>query len=103
MALKPMLLDFFDTKPEYRKQLSTKEFMVKRPRVSILGALSTELLPEYTTGRDWLGGFMSRFIVIRGVQTSKPMMLPSSPTRELYRGLASKANKVLTQCKKTRK
>lgn len=103
LALKPMLLDFFDTKPEYRKQLSQREFMVKRPRVSICGALATELLPEYTTGRDWLGGFMSRFLVIRGeVPPTGERELPSSPQHEVYTKLAKKGLDLINEWKKTR-
>lgn len=104
LALKPMLLDFYDTKPEYRKQLSQREFMVKRPRVSICGALATELLPEYTTGRDWLGGFMSRFLVIRGeVPATGEKELPSSPTNDVFQDLAKKGLKLVDEWKKTRR
>lgn len=69
LSLKPLLMDFYDVPHTFKRQLAKQEFIIPHPRVSMLGAIATELLAPYTSQDDWLGGFFSRTMLIDADRT----------------------------------
>ena len=69
LSLKPLLMDFYDVPNVFKKALAKSNFTIPTPRVSMLGAIATELLPIYSEQEDWLGGFFSRTLLIKGERT----------------------------------
>lgn len=98
---KAMLMEWFDVPKEYRRVLSKEEFTIPYPRISIIGAIATGLLPSSTTSADWLGGLLNRCLLIHG-KPNKTMREPITPARTVYEGLAKQADETLKAWRKTR-
>lgn len=82
LSLKPLLMDFYDVPNIFKKALSKSSFLIPSPRVSMLGAIATELLPVYSEQEDWLGGFFSRTMIIKG-ERSRTCARAKTPPDEI--------------------
>lgn len=82
LSLKPLLMDFYDVPNIFKKALSKSSFLIPSPRVSMLGAIATELLPVYSEQEDWLGGFFSRTMIIKG-ERSRTCPRAKTPPNEV--------------------
>lgn len=47
----------------YAKVYSQQEFVIERPRVSLLAGVTEQYLESYTLATDWEGGFMGRWAI----------------------------------------
>lgn len=83
-VMKPLLMDLYDVPPIFKRNLAKSSFEIPQPRVSILGAIATELMPSLTTQDDWLGGFFSRCMLITG-EPVKKMKFAKTPPDEVYK------------------
>jgi hypothetical protein len=63
-SIKTRYNEAFDCDPIGRTKANGKGTHVENPRVSLLGAVALPYLEDFTTSRDWTGGFMSRWLVI---------------------------------------
>lgn len=99
--VKAMLMDFYDVPATYHRKLSKEEFTVKQPRVSLLGGLALEHLPNVLTAEDWLGGFMSRAIVVHGVR-ERLMEDAGTPGVKIFERHADHLTQMLKAWRKTR-
>ena len=77
-AMKPLLMDLYDVPPMFKRKLAKAEFEIPKPRVSILGAIATELMPNLTDQMDWLGGFFSRTMLVTG-KSDMHLKFPKTP------------------------
>lgn len=93
--LKPLLMDLYDVPQIFKRKLTKFEYEIPKPRVSILGAIATELVPSLTDQFDWLGGFFGRCMLITG-EPSRKMKFGKTPPNTVYDGHA----KALTDCLK---
>lgn len=93
-SMKPLLMDFYDVPNVFKKVLAKSEFVIPKPRVSMLGAIAIELLPAYTEQEDWLGGFFSRTLLISGKPTNN-LLRAGSPSDAVVAGHASALRNVL--------
>lgn len=82
-AMKPLLMDLYDVPPVFKRKLAKAEFEIPKPRVSILGAIATELMPNLTDQMDWLGGFFSRCMLITG-KKEHSLKFPKTPSDAEY-------------------
>lgn len=99
--MKGMFMDFFDVPAVYKRKLSKEEFTVRRPRFSMLGAVATELLPNLSSAEDWLGGFMSRALLIPAKRT-RTLDRAGTPPEKVYIDLAAELTATLAAWKRTR-
>lgn len=81
--LKPLLMDLYDVPAVFKRKLTKSEYEIPMPRVSILGAIATELVPSLTDQFDWLGGFFGRCMLITG-EPSKRMKFGKTPPNDVY-------------------
>ena len=81
--LKPLLMDLYDVPAVFKRKLTKMEYAIPQPRVSILGAIATELVPSLTDQFDWLGGFFGRCMLITGEPTTR-MKFGKTPPNEVY-------------------
>lgn len=77
--LRPMLMDLYDVKPVFRKQLKKNYFEIPEPRCSMVGGIPSELLAQYSQPEDWDGGFLNRFVIVQGKKTRRQESEPSVP------------------------
>lgn len=82
-AMKPLLMDLYDVPPVFKRKLAKAEFEIPHPRVSVLGAIATELMPSLTDQTDWLGGFFSRCMLITG-KREHSLKFPKTPPHDEY-------------------
>jgi len=101
-SMKGMLMSFYDVPPIYKKQLSREQFTVRKPRLSMLGGVALELLPNLTAAEDWLGGFMNRALIIFAHRTRTQERAKTVP-EGVYRGLANDLMHTVTAWGKTRR
>ena len=84
---KSILMGLYDAPKVYKKALAKTNWAIPSPRVSIVGGIATELLPQLSESNDWLGGFFSRFIIIHGERT-KLMERGRTPPDKVMQALA---------------
>ena len=86
-SFKPLLLDFYDVPPLWKKALTRNEFEIPQPRVSLVGGIAIELLPRLSKQEDWLGGFFSRCLLVHG-QRTRHEKRSATPPDSLFDSLA---------------
>jgi hypothetical protein len=96
------MMGLYDSPALYRRKLSKEEFAVPRPRLSVLGALATEFLPNTLDSQDWTNGFMSRALLVYG-RRERLLKQPKTPPVDTYRSLAKSLEAVGQAWRKTRK
>lgn len=101
-SMKGMLMAFYDVPPIYKKQLSREQFTVRKPRLSMLGGVALELLPNLTSSEDWLGGFMGRALIIFAGRTRTQERAATVP-EVTYRGLSNQLLSTVREWQRTRK
>lgn len=101
-SMKGMLMAFYDVPPVYKKQLSREQFSVRKPRLSMLGGVALELLPNLTSAEDWLGGFMNRALIIFASRT-RTMERAQTVPEGVYRGLSNELLSTVMTWGKTRR
>lgn len=80
---KTLLMELYDVLPVYKRALAKQQWEIPRPRVSLFGAIATELLPSMSDQNDWLGGFFSRCLFIPATRT-RTLEVPKSPEDKCY-------------------
>lgn len=81
--LKPLLMDLYDVPPIFKRKLQKYECEIPQPRVSILGAIATEMVPSLTDQFDWLGGFFGRCMLVTGNPNPR-MKFGKTPPNDVY-------------------
>ena len=99
--IKGQFMELFDVPATYTRRLSKEKFSVNRPRLSILGGIATELLPNLTEAQDWLGGFMNRALLIPG-RSERKLERAGTPPEVCYIDLSECLFSTLQEWKRTR-
>ncbi len=98
---KGMFMDWYEVPPEWKRMLSKEEYKLVRPRVSLLGGINVALMPTVITSEDWLGGMMSRCLLIPG-SVNRELREPTTPEDCVYQKLATQLDELLGEWQKTR-
>lgn len=98
---KTMFMEWFEVPALYKRMLSKEEYTIIRPRVSLIGGIATELIPTVVLSEDWLGGLMSRCLLIHA-RCEREMRMPTTPSEETYKKLAGRLDDTLRCWRKTR-
>lgn len=61
-TLAPMLCDLYDGDDYRRGRVGKKMMVVKKPRLSLIGACAYAMIEEYGSPKDWSNGFFSRML-----------------------------------------
>lgn len=72
-----LLTEFFDSEPEYKRELQKTTVTIRRPAVSWLAATTLDWLEERMSMRDWSGGFYARWLYVVGREKEKRLMKPA--------------------------
>jgi len=67
-GLKTWLLELWEGEEYVRKSLGRGEFIIDRPRISILGGVPPDTYKAKTHRGDWLSGFLARMVQWSGVR-----------------------------------
>lgn len=77
-TLAPMMCDLYDGDDYRRGRVGKKMMIVKKPRLSLVGACAYAMIEEYGSAKDWSNGFFSRMLWV-APHYNRPTF-PSEPT-----------------------
>jgi hypothetical protein len=77
-TLAPMMCDLYDGDDYRRGRVGKKMMVVKKPRLSLVGACAYAMIEEYGSAKDWSNGFFSRMLWV-APNYNRPTF-PSEPT-----------------------
>lgn len=77
-TLAPMLCDLYDGDDYRRGRVGKKMQVIKKPRLSMIGACAYAMIEEYGSPKDWSSGFFSRMLWV-APQKNRPTFA-SEPT-----------------------
>jgi hypothetical protein len=77
-TLAPMMCDLYDGDDYRRGRVGKKMMVVKKPRLSLIGACAYAMIEEYGSAKDWSNGFFSRMLWV-APNYNRPTF-PSEPT-----------------------
>lgn len=101
-AFKEILMEMYDSPTLWKKALSKVDWELPTPRVSMLGAIATELLPSLSDHRDWQGGFFSRALMVPARRT-RLLSNPKSAEDAVFVRHAAHLSKLLACVRAARK
>jgi hypothetical protein len=61
-TLAPMMCDLYDGDDYRRGRVGKKMMVIKKPRLSMVGACAYAMIEEYGSPKDWSNGFFSRML-----------------------------------------
>ena len=61
-TLAPMMCDLYDGDDYRRGRVGKKMMVIKKPRLSMIGACAYAMIEEYGSPKDWSNGFFSRML-----------------------------------------
>ena len=81
-SVKTTMTNLWDGKNISRRKAGDNIIRAENPRLSIIGACSLPYLEQFTTGHDWSGGFMGRWLLMYA-KRERTMAFPPNETLEI--------------------
>jgi hypothetical protein len=81
-SVKTTMTNLWDGKNVSRRKAGDNIIRAENPRLSIIGACSLPYLEQYTTGHDWSGGFMGRWLLMYA-RRERTMAFPPNETPQI--------------------